>query len=334
MKCRKCDGDIVEQANFCSYCGERVAVACSSCGVLNPTDGLFCHDCGRSLTEREAPPSPDEHQLQSSGSGCPRCRTTNEPGSAYCYQCGLPLEEETRPGYGRADTHPRGTRRYESARIRANWTVGLLVATCVAYAIHMLGTFYVIDLVSRLEAGEYIPNSELDDAILALDALLILLFLVYAPTVVAFLMWTHRASRNLQPLAAHGQRFSPSWAVGWWFVPIMFYFRPYQVMAEIWRGSTPHMLRGTAIDWKNGRVTALLPWWWGLWVVSSLIGLVFGYSFGFSEAFSPDTVPSAAALQWDLLTSAITICAGVLAILVVRRITGHQDEKHRGMTAG
>ena len=102
MKCRKCDRDLVEQAKFCSYCGEQAAVACSSCGVLNPADGLFCHDCGRGLVGEEVPSEHAQSEPERSrtvGLRCPRCQTTNEPGSAHCYHCGLPLEEGSIEGY-------------------------------------------------------------------------------------------------------------------------------------------------------------------------------------------------------------------------------------------
>ena len=296
VKCKKCDRNIVEQAKFCSYCGERAAVACSSCGVLNPTDGLFCHDCGRSLAGEEVPPEPapsEPRQPRPAGFGCPRCHVANEPGSTYCYQCGLPLEGEQQLVSGPTDAHLPYTRPYESARIRANWTTGLLIATCITYGIHMLATFNVLRLVSDIEAGRYASSVELDAALVAVDGMSILLLLAFVSTAVVFLMWNHRVSRNLQSLGAYGQRFSPAWAVGWWFIPIMFLFRPYQVVAEIERGSEP----STPRYWKDGPVTPLMPWWWMLWLASLVTGAI---ASGLGA--DVETLPSSTALGWDLLT--------------------------------
>ncbi len=332
MNCLKCDREVVEQAKFCSYCGERLALPCTSCGVLNPPDGLFCHDCGRGLDESPAEPrgaAPGRFaQPQAVALKCPRCGAANEPGSTYCYQCGLPLEEELQAASGYAARVPMHTP-YRSPRTLANWTVGLLVATCITYGLLMAMTFDLLRLVSQYEAGQFVSPLELADAGETVDAMSTLLIVLFIPTVALFLMWIHRASRNLKSLGAHGQRFSPGWAVGWWFVPIMFFFRPYQVMAEIWRGS--HAAEFLA--WRDGTVSTLLPWWWALWVAGNIIG----FAVAFSNSLGTDAMLSSAALRWELLSHPLTIGAGVLAILVVRRITRRQDEeslKHRRMTTG
>ena len=229
-----------------------MALVCPSCTALNPADAQFCHDCGISLTQEPAasePPGYDQ-QPQTPSQTCPRCRTVNEPGSAYCYSCGLPLDEEPDAYHGPAPyTQPLGGHPYQSPRTRAKWTVGLLVATCITYALHIRATFNALDPVERWGLGPY-------DALQSVDFMSVLLLLVYIPTVVAFLMWIYRTARNLAPLESWGQRFSPAWVVGWWFVPIMGFFRPYQVMAEIWRGSDPEMPPG--VEWKTGAASRLL----------------------------------------------------------------------------
>lgn len=337
MNCLKCGREVVEQAKFCSYCGERITVECPSCGVTNPSDGLYCLDCGRSLTGgQEPPPEPalrNYGQSWSSSRGCPRCQAVNEPESTYCYKCGLPLEEEPEPNYSPVGQKSPDVHAYQSPRTRANWTVALLVATCIAYTVLMMTTFGVLELVSQQEAGLFVLPAELDEAVQGLDGVSILFFFVTVPTVVLFLMWTHRASRNLRPLGSHGQRFSPGWAVGWWFIPIMFFFRPYQVMAELWRGSNPDVYPEGGVDWKEGSVSALLAWWWGLWITSGLVGYV-GFGLGIDRVFDPDAILSSTALQWDLFSSALAIPAGVLAILVVLQITRRQEEKHKKLMAG
>ena len=330
MSCVKCGHEVVAQAKFCGHCGYRVAVECPSCGILNPTEGLFCYDCGWSLTASKAEPSEPAPSAPSQpapgGSGCPRCGSTNEPGSVYCYHCGLPLEEENQAENGAATEHAEYTHPYKSPRTRANWTVGLLIVTCIMYALQIAYTYELLTLIE--EVG--IPLERIYDAVETTARLWVLILLVYIPTAVAFLMWMHRASRNLRALGAHGQRFSPGWAVGWWFVPIMFFFLPYQAMAEIWRGSDPNQVEEDDLgwfDWRDRSVSSLLGWWWGLWIVSDLLGLA-------TRGFGADIVPTSTDLTWMLIGDALTIAAGVLAILVVRRITDRQDEKMRRVATG
>src|SRR5262249_39937269 len=44
---------------------------------------------------------------------------------------------------------------------------------------------------------------------------------VFVITAIAFLIWFHRAHRNAAHLGAKGLTFTPAWAVGWFFIPIM-----------------------------------------------------------------------------------------------------------------
>jgi len=68
---------------------------------------------------------------------------------------------------------------------------------------------------------------------------------------VAFLMWIHRAYRNLPALGATRLDYTPAWAVGWFFVPFISMIRPYYVTAEIWRLSGPLGFR--SVDGIAGR---------------------------------------------------------------------------------
>ena len=327
MTCQHCARDTVDQATFCNYCGERVAVSCTSCKRLNPPDSLYCHGCGRSLTESHAePPAPasEPSRPQPIGGGCPRCGAANEPASAYCFQCGLPFDGDLRPQAGNAAA---SAHLYRSPWTRAIWTSVLLVVTGITIAIYIGLTTEVLDLRQRYEAGEFLVVSRLADAEENKDIAQVFYGLVFIATAVAFLMWTYRASHNLRPLGTMGQRFSPRWAVGWWFVPIMFLFRPYQVVAEIWKGSAPDAPRGATFAWDAEGVSALLAWWWALWLASNLIGLVGGLAVGADEG-------SPGALRVELLGDALSVCAAVLAIAVVWRTTSRQARKHHRIMNG
>ena len=90
-------------------------------------------------------------------------------------------------------------------------------------------TVEVIDLTERYESGSFV-FLQLSDAEDNQFGAAVFYFLAVLAAAIAFLMWIFRASQNLPRLGAVGQRFSPRWAVGWWFVPIMLLFRPYQAI--------------------------------------------------------------------------------------------------------
>src|SRR5207249_4328581 len=76
---------------------------------------------------------------------------------------------------------------------------------------------------------------------------------------------------NLPRLGAGPLRLTTGWSIGAWFVPILNWIRPKQIVNDIWRTTAPERPTGvqTAPD-----VSPLVHWWWGLWVsVGWLVGI-------------------------------------------------------------
>lgn len=116
---------------------------------------------------------------------------------------------------------------FESLRKRGNrflFMLGLLGILTIASIILTLSE---ISLLQQIQAGEEVTDSDID----AHDNLVIILAILYFGTYVGcailFLMWKHRASKNLAPLGVSNQRFSPRWAVAYYFISILNLFRPY-----------------------------------------------------------------------------------------------------------
>jgi hypothetical protein len=79
-----------------------------------------------------------------------------------------------------------------------------------------------------------------------------------------FFTWIYRAKANTAALGAAHLRFTPGWAVGWYFIPIANFWKPYLAMKELWQAShAPGACPEAAIG-------GLLPRWWTLWLLSLL----------------------------------------------------------------
>jgi hypothetical protein len=83
-------------------------------------------------------------------------------------------------------------------------------------------------------------------------------------TGIVFLRWVYRAYKNIQGFGAEGLRFSPGWAVGYFFVPFLSLIRPAQVMSEIWRVSQDPK------SWMQRRGSWLIGTWWALFLLYSV----------------------------------------------------------------
>jgi hypothetical protein len=85
-------------------------------------------------------------------------------------------------------------------------------------------------------------------------------------TVVVFSRWIYVANQNVRALGAQGLRFTPGWAVGYFFVPLFHLWRPYQAMNDLWRASkSPGAWQSVAPDSVLGR-------WWIFWIIANLLG--------------------------------------------------------------
>ena len=181
-------------------------------------------------------------------------------------------------------------------------------------------------LLEQIESGAIVSEAEVtnnDDRQAAIGALYIVAFVA---TVIAFCMWIHRASTNLPPLGVHDQRFSPRWAVGWWFVPIMWLFRPYQVMKEVWKGSYP--IKGLVVAQAAGRdapVSPLLGWWWATWLLSAWVGNV-----GVQIFLRGQTTDELITGDWLVVVSEVIGILAIVLMFVLVQQPGSRSNRHPG----
>jgi hypothetical protein len=70
------------------------------------------------------------------------------------------------------------------------------------------------------------------------SALLVAQYVLLLAGGIAWLVWQHRSQRQVRErLAAPEVRWTPGWAVGWWFVPVANLLMPAVTTAELWRAS-------------------------------------------------------------------------------------------------
>ncbi len=256
---------------------------------------------------------------------CTSCGLINPPASVR-WDCGYNFS--TGRIDGQAANDPDGVlsagRAYKPPRSRGKMAIAALVAFCLVSLVSIGSTAMQNELLDRIAAGQVISDDEIDSSDNRQQLVGLLGLATFIAAAVSLLSWQFRVSSNLSSLGAANQRFSPRWAVGWWFVPIMNVFRPYQVMAEIWRASDPSVARDT-VRWKASKAAALLGWWWALWLIGTYIGRISGKLFA-----SGDTAEDLIlANQIGTVSILISIVVAVLAIFLVSRITDRQEEKRR-----
>ena len=203
--------------------------------------------------------------------------------------------------------------KWHSPQRRATWTVNLIVLHILVVVASLASDWLQIDILQRIQDGKTVTEAAITSNDTRQAIIKGLLFISYIGLVVAFLMWISRASKNLSALGASKQNFSPSLAVWSWFIPIVSLWVPYIVTAEIWVESHPELHRPPA--WFTV--------WWATWIVSNVLGYFpfIASAINLNEIIPGDSLETA--------SDAICIAGALCLIILVRRITANQIQKHQ-----
>jgi Domain of unknown function (DUF4328) len=197
--------------------------------------------------------------------------------------------------------------------------VALLAAQIALIAAESVARYVQADILRDLQATGTVTQHTLDLADGWVTGTSGIDGLVFVATVVVWCIWQHHAQQNAIVLSGGGLRFTPAWAVGWWFIPIANLWKPFQTVRELWKASHGG-------GWRMIATWALLGWWWATWIVGSLnvrlgSNAQFGILFGSSTSLDQLSVSEAIAEdRWRAVWLAFRLVAAALAIVIVRSV--------------
>lgn len=232
---------------------------------------------------------------------CSQCGNEVAAGHRYCQHCGAPLDDAERARvHQEVDLGPLDSR----SKVTIAFLVGSAVLALAAAGV-ALAEIAVIDGTGDLDAAD-----QRRTAVVGVQGL------VGLGTVIAWLMWQHRAQSNVRKLGVEGLRYSPGWAVGWWFIPIANLWQPYRTVSELWRASTH------GEEWKRVQAPKV-AWWWVSFLAARALAV-----------FVPRDLEDVDALRRALWLSVgsdgTSIVAAFLAISVVVEVWRGQRAKAEG----
>ena len=140
--------------------------------------------------------------------------------------------------------------------------------------------------------------------------------LVFVVTGFVFLKWIRRANINSSGFGVQGMTFTPGWSIGYYFIPILNLFKPYQAMKEILQVSKDP--RG----WFHQSGGQLLGWWWGLWLASGVVSRM--STRAYTKATTVEEFQSASNLS--IVDEVVSIILTIVAAILVRTIARNQEK--------
>jgi hypothetical protein len=209
---------------------------------------------------------------------------------------------------------PDRPRTWRSISFLTYATLGAVALNALALLLQVVALIGQWRLLSRMADHAFASQDDVaaaahaSDGLVALAALLFVLTLVLAYIIAG--AWTYNAACNARALGARGFQNSPGWAVGWYAVPVMALFKPFQAMEEIYQASA------APASWQGLKTPLLLRFWWGAWLLAGITGYIVAII-----ARTTTEIPGLiGATQFELVDIAVDLVASALFVTIVWRI--------------
>lgn len=264
-------------------------MTCDSCGHATSAEAKFCPQCGAELVA--PPPSREPPGEQESAWARIRQIRPDEPAS------------------------------FRSVSGIARWLIILLVAGALIDAVAVVSTLSQVALLQEVTRTRTLADGAAEANDVRQRMIASCQVVLYLVTAVIFLRWISRAYRNLGALSTWKTAFSPGWAIGSWFVPIINLVRPFRIVRETWWVSTFPLDADRSIEGYKPDAPAAMTAWWAMYLITAVLGQMV---FRFSSAAT--TLPELLDLSYlSIVSDAAGIPTAILAIHVVRLISSRQD---------
>lgn len=203
-----------------------------------------------------------------------------------------------------ASLSENGIGRLQTRARNAGYAIfAVVIISAIVLAFELLELAGVVNLLSPV----YGPLEQIYTVVLIAHTAIFLVSVVFV------CMWIYRAHANLRERGIEMET-SPGWAVGWFFVPIMNLFKPFQNMRELWAES--HLESDAYGDPAPGDIGA----WWACWIVGNIVSYV---SVRMSAFDTGEGISVGVAI--GAVGSGLTIACALLLRKIIRDITSAQN---------
>ncbi len=196
---------------------------------------------------------------------------------------------------------------------RAKMAIYLLWIVLGLEIVMLLSSYLQYDILLLLLDGEDVSDEALDANDTREGLIGLLYTAVFIVSAVMFIRWFRRAYFNLHT-KLDGLSCTEGWAAGAWFVPIINLFRPYVIMKELYEQTHNLLVMGEVEEYKTPPNFSVIGIWWGMWVVSSVLGNIVARRTWSAETLDQIMVST----QLSMLSGIIGIPLALLAIKVVK----------------
>jgi len=180
-------------------------------------------------------------------------------------------------------------------------------------------------LNNELEYSEKLSQIETNDYRVSIISTI--QFPVLILSSILFFYWFYRAYRNLESLGALGLKFNPKWVIGYFFIPFLCLWKPYEAVKEIWKVSDPYNV-SEGYMWRSAKVSPILAFWWVTFVLSNMAGTLL-----LTGSLRTETLDDWIRLDmYDIAASIAIVISDAILIYIIKKISSRQEMKNSNLS--
>ncbi len=251
---------------------------------------------------------------------CSKCGTALGTDDKFCSKCGEAVstraEQAVPPIAPVATPSPivTPTTSFRDPTRLTTWLKYFLYASIMIDAIALFSGVLQYQLLSDFKLGIYsseaLANAAAESNDKRQQIIGVFQFGIAITTIILFAMWIYRANFNSRALGAQNMKFTPGWSVGYYFIPILWFWKPYQAMKEIWRASK------APTSWESVARGTVLPWWWFFLLISAMLD-----NASFRTALRAKEIGELLTTTGiTIVSDVVSIPATIIALVLVRQI--------------
>jgi hypothetical protein len=202
---------------------------------------------------------------------------------------------------------------------RSEIAITLIWICLIVNLISLFSSYLQYELLTQLSNGVEIANYKLEQNDSREQLLGVVTLIVSIISAVTFIQWFRRAYFNLHSLVPN-LTYTEGWAAGSWFVPIIGFYRPYQIMMELYNKTIARLEERKLIENQSFDVS-FVKVWWVLWIIVSIIGRVIYKNISEAETidkFIDYTV-------FSMVQSILYIPLSILTIKVIKEYSNFEN---------
>lgn len=153
-----------------------------------------------------------------------------------------------------------GKGRMDYVKGRFTWMLVAKISLVLSYVFLLFIIMKQADLSAQIDQGSETAARDFEQSMGLLIVAGFLLFIAAVLNIVMTCLWTSKVGLNLHLAEMPDLKFTPGWYVGWYFIPVAWWFMPFMTLKEIGKASAS--LNNDRENWEQKPVSPMLLTWY------------------------------------------------------------------------